>query len=76
MNLTSYEDNCDDTTLIRTGVLPESMTPVAVAVSDKTALVYNPGTERTPTVIRLSGDVGEGLLIRNYTTGQHCRIQG
>ena len=72
----SYEAACDEKTLIRTGILPTSMMPTAVLPDDKTVLVYSPGTERTPTIIRLAGDVGDGLLIRNFTTGQRCKVQG
>lgn len=72
----SYDQACDAKTMIRTGILPSSMMPSVVLPDDKTALIYNPGTERTPTIIRLAGDVGDGLLIRNYTMGQRCKVQG
>ena len=72
----SYVDTCDESTLICTGILPRSMMPGRISADSKTVLVYNPGTERTPTIIRLAGDVGEGLLIRNHTTEQRCRIRG
>jgi len=36
--------------------------------------MYNPGTEAANTIIRLAGDVGDGMLIRNLTTGQRCRV--
>ena len=36
--------------------------------------MYNPGTEAAHTVIRIAGDVGSGMLIRNLTTGQRCKI--
>ena len=37
-------------------------------------LLYNPGTERAHTVFRIAGNVGDGMLIRNLTTGQRCKI--
>lgn len=36
--------------------------------------MYNPGTEAAHTIIRIAGDVGDGMLIRNLTTGQRCRV--
>ena len=36
--------------------------------------MYNPGTEAAHTIIRVAGDVGSGLLIRNLTTGQRCKV--
>ena len=36
--------------------------------------MYNPGTEAAHTVVRIAGDVGDGMLIRNLTTGQRCKI--
>ncbi len=38
-------------------------------------MIYNPGTEAAHTIIRLAGNVGEGLTIRNLTTGQGCKVQ-
>jgi hypothetical protein len=37
-------------------------------------ILHNPGTERAPLSIMLSGDVGDGITIRNKTTNQDCRI--
>ena len=37
-------------------------------------LFYNPGTERAHTIFRIAGNVGDGMLIRNLTTGQRCKI--
>ena len=36
--------------------------------------MYNPGTEVAHTSIRVAGDVGSGLLIRNLTMGQRCKV--
>lgn len=57
-----------------TGILTAAMMPPAPVVSGGSFLVYNPGTERARTVIRLAGDAGDGVLIRNLTTGQRCKI--
>lgn len=61
-------------TLARTGLLPAAITPPPPSVSSTSFLLYNPGTERAHTVIRIAGNVGDGMLIRNFTTGQRCKI--
>ena len=64
-----------ETELSETGLLPVEMTPVAPTAGSSFFLLYNPGTEVGHTVFRIAGDVGEdGLLIRNLTTGQRCRV--
>ena len=40
----------------------------------RSLLLYNPGTEVAHTIIRMVGDVSSGLLIRNLTTGQRCKV--
>ena len=50
------------------------MTPPPPNVSSTSFLLYNPGTERAHTVFRIAGNVGNGMLIRNLTTGQRCKI--
>ena len=74
MNQISYTDGCDPHTLARTGILPAAIMPPAPTVNSRSFLLYNPGTEAAHTVIRLAGDVGDGLLIRNLTTGQRCSV--
>ena len=49
------------------------MTPAPPSVSSTSFLLYNPGTERAHTVFRIAGKVGDGMLIRNLTTGQRCK---
>lgn len=64
-----------ETELSETGLLPVKMTPVAPTAGSSFFLLYNPGTEVGHTVFRIAGDVEEdGLLIRNLTTGQRCRV--
>ena len=61
--------------LSETGLLSAEMTPEAVTTGSSFFLLYNPGTEVGHSIIRLTGDVGEdGLLIRNLTTGQKCKV--
>lgn len=74
MKLKSDDGSCDARTLARTGLLPAAMTPAPPSVSSTRFLLYNPGTERAHTVIRIAGNVGDGMLIRNLTTGQRCKI--
>lgn len=74
MNQTSYADTCDPRILARTGILPAVLMPPAPTVNSRFFLLYNPGTEAAHTVIRMAGDVGEGMLIRNLTTGQRCSV--
>ena len=39
----------------------------------KDILLYNPGTERAKVNILISGNAGDGVLIKNNTTNQSCR---
>lgn len=72
----SYVDRCTDEELYGTGILPERLMPSPPGPESRSFLLYNPGTERAHTIIRLAGDVGDGLLIRNLTTGQRCKVIG
>lgn len=74
MKLKSDDGSCDARTLARTGLLPAAMTPVPPSISSTSFLLYNPGTERAHTVFRIAGNVGDGMLIRNLTTGQRCKV--
>lgn len=58
------------------GLLPRRMMPDAPTLSSHSFLAYNPGTEKADTLIRLAGDVADGLTIYNATTNQRCRIAG
>lgn len=70
----SYEGDANDNTLAHTGLLTATMMPASPTLESRSFLMYNPGTEAAHTVIRVVGDVGSGMLIRNLTTGQRCRI--
>ena len=39
-----------------------------------TLILHNPGTEYAPLSVMLAGNVNDGLIIRNKTTKQECRI--
>ncbi len=71
---TAYADAPMEGELEATGILPAAMMPPAPVVAGGSFLIYNPGTERAQTVICLAGDAGDGILIRNLTTGQRCKI--
>lgn len=71
---TSYDNAPDSATLAHTGLLPSTIMPAAPTLESRSFLLYNPGTEAAHTVIRIAGDVGSGMLIRNLTTGQRCKI--
>lgn len=71
------DGSCSETEYTMTGILPTELMPPAPASGSLSFLLYNPGYEEAHTLFRLSGDVGEdGLLIRNFTTGQRCRVVG
>lgn len=40
----------------------------------KSLILVNNGTERAALGIAISGDVGDGIIIRNETTGQECKM--
>ena len=74
MKLKSDDGSCDARTLAKTGLLAAAITPTPPSVSSTSFLLYNPGTERAHTIFRITGNVGDGMLIRNLTTGRRCRI--
>ena len=71
---TSYSGDIDDRTLAHTGLLPAAIMPAAPTLETRSFLLFNPGTEAAHTIIRVAGNVGSGMLIRNLTTGQRCRV--
>ncbi len=50
------------------------MMPTPPSAQTTSFLIYNPGTEAAHTIIRVTGDAGDGVIIRNFTTGQRCKI--
>lgn len=57
-------------------LLTAAQTPAVPAAASKSFMIYNPGTERADTIIRLAGDSGTKMTIANKTTGQTCSICG
>ena len=72
----SYAGTCGEAELAGTGALPSDIMPAPPGLDSTSFILYNPGMERAHTIIRLAGDVGNELLIRNLTTGQRCKIIG
>lgn len=69
------DSESSESELSETGLLSAEMTPEAPTVGSSFFLLLNPGTETGHTVFRVAGDVGaDGLLIRNLTTGQKCKV--
>ena len=72
---TELDTEPSESELSETGLLPAEVNPEAPTVNSSFFLLYSPGTETGHTVFRVAGDVGEeGLLIRNLTTGQKCKV--
>ena len=71
---TSYVNDPGVVALAHTGLLPATIMPATPSQESGSFLIYNPGTEPAHTVIRIAGDVGSGMLIRNLTTGQRCKV--
>ena len=42
--------------------------------SSTSIILHNPGTERAPVSIIIAGDAGLGVIIKNKTTNQECKI--
>lgn len=72
---TELDTEPSESELSETGLLSAEMTPEIPTADSSFFLLYNPGTEVGHSIIRLTGDVGEeGVLIRNLTTGQKCKV--
>lgn len=56
------------------GVLPREKMPVMTPVMNQNILVYNPGTEVTPAIIRIAGTSEGPFVIHNYTTGDALEV--
>ena len=53
-------------------VLPDAALPSAPSPEATQFVVYNPGTERADTIIRVAGASGDKMTIRNAATEQEC----
>ena len=60
MAYVSYDEYDTDGAERRCGIVSKTEMPPAVSASTGTHLVYNPGTEITDTVIRISGSAPKG----------------
>lgn len=76
LSISSYVDTCAPQLMDATGILRADMMPPVPVTTDVGFMLYNCGTEKAPLIIRLAGDVGDGLSIENETTGQVCKIIG
>ena len=67
-----------DDVVLNTGLLnKEGMVPslsYTNLTSQKSIILFNPGTEPAQVGIAASGDSGSGVTIKNYTTGQECKL--
>ena len=70
----SHHNDATETELALTGLLAAEIMPPVPKANSTTVLLYNPGMERANTIIHIVGDVGTGLLIRNLTTAQRCKV--
>lgn len=57
-------------------VLPDAALPSAPSPEATQFVVYNPGTEKADTIIRIAGASGDKMTIRNAATEQECTIMG
>lgn len=80
-----YPDDAEykDNIAANSNMLPASMAMTTSAIADgKTMTVqtevplYNGGTEAAPVAIEIAGDVGDGVIITNSSTGQKCSFVG
>lgn len=62
----AYENGKHTISLVQSGYINE----------EKNFLLYNPGTEKAKVAIEIAGDVGNGVVIENKTTGQKCKFVG
>ena len=68
-----YDLVMESTALLESASMVPSMSFTNVT-SAKSFILHNPGTEFAPLSITASGSVGLGMIIRNNTTGQECKI--
>ena len=63
--------------LEKEAMIPEkSFSDISLTVSDDpySVVLHNPGTENAPLSIMLAGNAGAGVIIRNKTTKQECKV--
>jgi hypothetical protein len=62
-----------------TGLLPDDRMPsppIVPIINASKIRVYNAGNTRADTVLKIAGDVGDGVMLYNQQTGQYCKIIG
>lgn len=62
----------ENTAMFDNGYMMPAMTFTNIS-TQRSILLYNPGTERAKVDIVVSGEAGDGITIANTTTGQSCR---
>lgn len=87
-NIHVLEDNEDylglsDRLKNTTGILYRDRTPKVQDISESSRAIgqfefylLNGGNAKADTVIRIAGDVGEGVVIHNATLGRSCKVTG
>lgn len=74
MSYIFYEETDVDNAKDHCGILPRSKMPSQISPQAGSYLVYNPGTEKTNTVIRIAGHAPNGVTITNNTTNEKCTL--
>lgn len=70
----TYETVDEDGAEKTCGIVRASDMPPAVTAKTGTFLIYNPGTYRSDTIIRIGGTAAKGLTITNETTNEKCTL--
>lgn len=78
MKIKSYNGMEDFGATKYTGIVEANKMPLSPTVSSSQFIVYNCGTEKCDTIIRVAGvvDAENGLVIQNTTNGTSCKIVG
>lgn len=74
LNYKFYKNLDNENTRSYCGMVEEMEMPPAPTVTDKTFLIYNPGTVTCDTVIRIAGTAPNGITIKNKTNGTSCTL--
>ena len=65
-----------NTAMLETEAMVRALPTSFTSTPDENILLYNPGTERADVGIIIAGEAGNGITIKNTTTGQSCRYVG
>lgn len=70
----SYDNILENTAVVESAtMIPTKEFDMTTA---QTVFLLNPGTEKAPVRIHISGNVGDGIVITNRTNGEVCKIIG